>query len=144
MCAVPGSSGPESCSQSWRLEDVVEPSVQVLVECAADVRRERVQAGPMARALDPGLAMAHDRVCACAERLAVPVSVGLKVTAVPDDGRAWVETTDPDTSTEGDEAPGFAACVGTFDATFEKFAAGACEGGGKTKYIYVLDVELSR
>src|SRR5580692_9527469 len=61
MRAVPGSSGPESCSQSWRLEDVVEPSVQVLVECAADVRRERVQAGPMARALDPGLAMAHDR-----------------------------------------------------------------------------------
>jgi hypothetical protein len=138
--SIPGE--PASCSQSWRLEDVTEPGVQVIVACAADVRREHVQ-GSMVRALDPGLAAAHDRVCACAARIAVPTAVSLQVTAVPEDGRARVEATEPDPATDGEEAPGFAGCVGAFDATFDKFSAGACEGG-KTTYIYVLDVELAR
>ena len=96
----------------------------------------------MVRALDPGLAAAHDRVCACAGRLAVPVAVSLEVTSVPEDGLARVRATEPDAA-DGDEARAFAGCVGEFEARFAKFAAGGCDSG-KTTYIYVLDVELSQ
>jgi hypothetical protein len=70
--------------------------------------------------------------------------VDLVITAVPAEGRASVEPTDPDASLDPDVAPGFLACVGSIPVSFAKFAADACEGHGATTYVYSLDVELGR
>jgi hypothetical protein len=135
---------PLSCSQSWRLEDVTDPAVQILVSCASDVRREHVQGGAMARSLDPALAAAHDSVCACAKRLPLPSSVGLQITSVPEEGRARVATTQDDAETPeaASEVAAFTRCVGAFETSFAPFAGRACPEG-KTTYIYVFEVELA-
>jgi hypothetical protein len=143
--ASPSSSdAPAACSQSWALEDAAGGASQILVVCGNDVRREPAAAGPMARALDPALEVAHERVCSCAQRVRAPASVDLVITAVPAEGRASVEPTDPDASLDPDVAPGFLACVGSIPVTFAKFPADACEGHGATTYVYSLDVELER
>ena len=99
----------------------------------------------MARALDPALEVAHERVCSCAQRVRAPTFVDLVITAIPAEGRASVEPSDPDASLDPEiSAPGFLACVGSLPVSFAKFSAGACEGNGATTYVYSLDVELTR
>jgi hypothetical protein len=142
--STPSSDAPAACGQSWALEDAAGGSSQILVVCGNDVRREPAAAGPMARALDPALEVAHERVCSCAQRVRAPASVDLVITAVPAEGRASVESTDPDASLDPDVAPGFLACVGSIPVSFAKFPADACEGHGATTYVYSLDVELAR
>jgi hypothetical protein len=134
--------GPAACGQSWALEDATGSSAQILVVCGNDVRREPVAGGPMARALDPALEVAHERVCSCAHRLRAPASVDLVITAVPAEGRARVEPSEADASLDPDLGPRFLACVGTIPVSFDRFAADACDGHGATTYVYSLDVEL--
>lgn len=142
--AASSSDAPAACGQSWALEDAAGGSSRILVVCGNDVRREPAAAGPMARALNPALEVAHERVCSCAQRVRAPASVDLVITAVPAEGRATVESTDPDASLDPDVAPGFLACVGSIPVSFAKFPADACEGHGATTYVYSLDVELAR
>lgn len=139
----PANDGaPVACGQSWALEDAVGAGAQVIVVCGSDVHRVPIQIGAMTRALDPALDASHERVCSCAARMAAPAFVDLVVTALPDEGHASVEPAEPDASLDPQLAQSFAACVGTFVATFPAFAADACGFGGKTKYVYSLDVEL--
>jgi hypothetical protein len=139
---VTAPEGPAACGQSWALEDAAGSSAQILVVCGNDVRREPVDAGPMARALDPALQVAHDRVCSCAARVRAPAFVDLVITASPSDGHASVEPSEPDASLDPDVAPGFLACLGSFPVAFPKFAVDACDGHGATTYVYSLNVEL--
>ena len=134
--------GPAACGQSWALEDAAGSSAQILVVCGNDVRREPATPGPMARALDPALEVAHERVCSCAQRVRAPAFVDLVITASPSEGHANVEPSEPDASLDPDVAPGFLACVGSFPVAFSKFAVDACEGHGATTYVYSLNVEL--
>ncbi len=136
------SEGPAACGQSWALEDAAGSSAQILVVCGNDVRREPVDGGPMARALDPALQAAHERVCSCAGRVRAPAFVDLVITASPSDGHSRVEPSEPDASLDPDVAPGFLACVGSFPVAFPKFAVDACDGHGATTYVYSLSVEL--
>jgi hypothetical protein len=138
------SDAPAACAQSWALEDAAGSSAQILVVCGNDVRREPVTAGAMMRALDPALEVAHERVCTCAQRVRAPAFVDLVITAVPAEGRASLEPSEPDASLDPDVAPGFLACVGSAAVSFEKFSADACDGQGATTYVYSLDVELAR
>jgi hypothetical protein len=135
---------PAACGQSWALEDAAGSSAQILVVCGNDVRREPVTAGAMTRALDPALEVAHERVCTCAQRVRAPAFVDLVITAVPAEGRASVEPSEPDASLDPDVAPGFLACVGSVPVSFAKFSADACDDHGATTYVYSLDVELAR
>jgi hypothetical protein len=98
----------------------------------------------MARALNPALEVAHERVCSCAQRVRAPAFVDLVITAVPAEGRASVEPSDPDASLDPEVAPGFLACVGSLPVSFAKFPADVCDGNGATTYVYSLDVELTR
>lgn len=148
--APPASSAPAlpdaptACGQSWALEDVAGGSAQILVVCGNDVRREPATPGPMARALDPALEVAHERVCSCAQRVRTPAFVDLVITASPSEGHASVEPSEADASLDPDVAPGFLACVGSIPVAFAKFAVDACEGHGATTYVYSLNVELGR
>ncbi len=140
--AAAPSEGPAACGQSWALEDAAGSSAQILVVCGNDVRREPVDGGPMARALDPALQVAQQRVCSCAGRVRVPAFVDLVITASPSDGHASVEPSEPDASLDPDVAPGFLACIGSFPVAFPKFAVDACDGHGMATYVYSLNVEL--
>lgn len=135
---------PAACRQSWALEDVPAGDARVLVVCGNDVRREPIVVGAMSRAIDPGLESAHQRVCTCASRMATPPFVDLVVTAVPDEGRAGVETSDPEGEVDPGVASAFAACVGKIASSFAPFAGGACPSGEKTTFVYSFDVELGR
>lgn len=139
--SYPGA--PKACDQSWALEDVVASDARVLVVCPGDVRREPPRPGAMAKALDPGLDAARRRVCDCAARLPRPAFVDLVVTAIPEEGRASLETGEPDESVDHDVAAPFVACVGKVDVTFPAFPAAECPGAPKTTYVYSLDVELA-
>jgi hypothetical protein len=135
---------PSACRDSWALEDVPAGDARVLVVCGNDVRREPIVVGAMSRAIDPGLEAAHERVCTCASRMAAPPFVDLVVTAVPDDGRAGVEASEPEGELDPAVASAFVACVGKIAASFPHFAGGACPGGEKTTFVYSFDVELGR
>jgi hypothetical protein len=139
-----GQRSPVACRQSWELEDVPAGDARVLVVCGNDVRREPIVVGAMSRALDPGLESAHERVCTCASRMAAPQFVDLVVTAVPEEGRARVETSEPEGELDPGVASTFAACVGKIAASFTAFAGGACPDGGKTTFVYSFDIELER
>jgi hypothetical protein len=138
------SRSPTACTQSWALEDVPAGDARVLVVCGNDVRREPIVVGSMSRAIDPGLESAHQRVCTCASRMAAPPFVDLVVTAVPEEGRAGVETSEPEGEVDPGVASTFAACVGKIAASFERFPGGGCPGGEKTTFVYSFDVELGR
>ncbi len=138
------AGGPAACLQSWALEDAAGSAAQVLIVCGNDVRRTPVTVGPMTRALDPALEVAHERVCSCAARVPSPAFVDLVITAVPADGRASVEPSEPDAALDADVAQGFLACVGSVPVSFARFAADECGGQGATTYVYSLDVELER
>lgn len=135
---------PNACRQSWALEDVPAGDARVLVVCGNDVRREPIVLGAMSRAIDPGLESAHQRVCTCASRMTAPPFVDLVVTAVPEEGRSGVETSEPEGEVDPGVASAFAACVGKIAATFPRFAGGGCPGGDKTTFVYSFDVELGR
>ena len=135
---------PNACRQSWALEDVPAGDARVLVVCGNDVRREPIVLGAMSRAIDPGLESAHQRVCTCASRMTAPPFVDLVVTAVPEEGRSGVETSEPEGEVDPGVASAFAACVGKIAATFPRFAGGGCPGGEKTTFVYSFDVELGR
>lgn len=139
---APGA--PPACRQSWELEDVPAGDARVLVVCGNDIRREPIVVDAMSRAIDPGLEAAHDRACSCAARMAGPPSVDLVVTAVPDEGHAAVETSEPDGEVDPSVAAAFVACFGKVAASFPRFAGGACPGGEKTTFVYSFDVELGR
>jgi len=138
-----GPRYPPACRQSWALEDVPAGDARVLVVCGNDVRREPIVVGAMSRALDPGLESAHERVCACASRMAAPQFVDLVVTAVPDDGRGGVETSEPEGELDPGVASAFASCVGKIATSFPRFAGGACPDG-KTTFVYSFDIDLGR
>lgn len=135
---------PSACRESWALEDVPAGEARVLVVCGNDVRREPIVVGAMSRAIDPGLESAHQRVCTCASRMAAPQFVDLVVTAVPEEGRAGVETSEPEGEVDPGVASAFAACIGKIAASFPSFAGGACPGGEKTTFVYSFDIELGR
>jgi hypothetical protein len=137
------SDGPEACGQSWQLEDATGSSAQILVVCGHDLKREPVSAGPMSRALDPALEVAHERVCTCAKQVGAPASVDLVITSIPTEGHATIEPSDADTSLDPDDGR-FLACIGKVPVTFPSFAVDPCEGGGATSYVYSLAVELGR
>ncbi|HTQ46452.1 MAG TPA: hypothetical protein VMI75_27035 [Polyangiaceae bacterium] len=139
-----GPRSPPACRQSWALEDVPAGDARVLVVCGNDVRREPIVVGAMSRAIDPGLESAHDRVCSCASRMAAPQFVDLVVTAVPDEGRAGVETSEPEGELDPGVAAAFASCVGKIATSFPRFAGGACPGGDKTTFVYSFDIDLGR
>jgi hypothetical protein len=139
-----GQRSPPACRQSWALEDVPAGDARVLVVCGNDVRRERIVVGAMSRAIDPGLESAHERVCTCASRMAAPQFVDLVVTAVPEEGRAGVETSQPEGELDQGVASAFAACVGKIAASFPRFAGGGCPGGEKTTFVYSFDIDLGR
>jgi hypothetical protein len=147
VAAAAPASGAAACGQSWRLEDVTAESIRVLVVCAADVRRVPVNASAMARALDPGLALAQQRVCACAARMPTPATFDLVVTAAPSSGSVRVEPSeadDADESLDASAVTAFRTCVGSFAAAFPPYAVDACEVEGESKatYVYALSVEL--
>lgn len=135
---------PAACRQSWALEDVPAGDARVLVVCGNDVRREPIVVGAMSRAIDPALESAHQRVCTCASRMAAPSFVDLVVTAVPEEGRAGVETSEPEGEVDPGVASAFAACVGKIASSFDRFPGGGCPGGEKTTFVYSFDVELGR
>jgi hypothetical protein len=135
---------PAACRDSWALEDVPAGDARVLVVCGNDVRREPIVVGAMSRAIDPGLESAHQRVCTCASRMAAPPFVDLVVTAVPEEGRAGVETSEPEGEVDPGVASAFAACVGKIASRFDRFPGGGCPGGEKTTFVYSFDVELGR
>lgn len=139
-----GTRSPSACRQSWALEDVPAGDARVLVVCGNDVRREPIVVGAMSRAIDPGLESAHQRVCTCASRMTAPPFVDLVVTAVPEEGRSGVETSEPEGEVDAAVASAFAACVGKIAATFPRFTGGGCPGGDKTTFVYSFDVELGR
>jgi len=139
-----GPRYPPACRQSWALEDVPAGDARVLVVCGNDVRREPIVVGAMSRALDPGLESAHERVCACASRMAAPQFVDLVVTAVPDDGRGGVETSEPEGELDPGVASAFASCVGKIATSFPRFTGGACPDEGKTTFVYSFDIDLGR
>jgi hypothetical protein len=136
--------GPAACRQSWALEDAAGSATQILVVCGSDVRRAPVTPGAMTRALNPALEVAHERVCACAARVPAPAFVDLVITAVPADGRASVEPSEPDAALDPQVAQGFLACVGSVPVPFARFAVDECGGQGATTYVYSLNVELER
>ncbi len=121
-----GPRYPPACRQSWALEDVPAGDARVLVVCGNDIRREPIVVGAMSRAIDPGLESAHERVCTCASRMAAPQFVDLVVTAVPDEGRASVEASEPDGELDPGVASAFASCVGKIATSFPRFVGGAC------------------
>jgi hypothetical protein len=139
-----GPRYPPACRQSWALEDVPAGDARVLVVCGNDVRREPIVVGAMSRAIDPGLESAHDRVCSCASRMAAPQFVDLVVTAVPDEGRGGVETSEPEGELDPGVASAFASCVGKIATSFPRFVGGACPDGGKTTFVYSFDIDLGR
>jgi len=139
-----GARSPSACRDSWALEDVPAGDARVLVVCGNDVRREPIVVGAMSRAIDPGLEAAHQRVCTCASRMAAPQFVDLVVTAVPEEGRAGVETSEPEGELDPGVASAFAACVGKVAAKFPSFAGGGCPDGEKTTFVYSFDIELGR
>lgn len=119
----------------------------MLVVCGTDVRREPVADGPMARALDPALAVARERVCGCAARLTAPHVVDLVVTAVPGEGRARFEPGEIDTALDAEDAAtarAFASCVGAASTSFAPFAAEVCGAppAPAPTFVYSLDVEV--
>jgi len=139
-----GPRYPPACRQSWALEDVPAGDARVLVVCGNDIRREPIVVGAMSRAIDPGLESAHERVCTCASRMAAPQFVDLVVTAVPDEGRAGVETSEPEGELDPGVASAFASCVGKIATSFPRFVGGACPDGAKTTFVYSFDIDLVR
>jgi hypothetical protein len=139
-----GVRSPHACRDSWALEDVPAGDARVLVVCGNDVRREPIVVGAMSRAIDPGLDSARQRVCSCASRMAAPQFVDLVVTAVPEEGRAGVETSEPEGELDQGVATAFAACVGKIASSFPRFPGGGCPGGEKTTFVYSFDIDLGR
>ena len=144
QAATSPTRSPNACRDSWALEDVPAGDARMLVVCGNDVRREPIVVGAMSRAIDPGLESAHQRVCTCASRMAAPQFVDLVVTAVPEEGRAGVETSEPEGEVDPGVASAFAACVGKITASFPRFEGGGCPGAEKTTFVYSFDVELGR
>lgn len=142
--APPGEGAPAACSQSWTLADMSGGPGRVVVVCGSDVRRASLDPVLMARAIDPALGPARERVCACASRMPAPEYVDLVVTSTPDDGRASVEASEPDEELDPALAPAFVACVGKLATTFPRAHAQACDGADKATFVYPLHVELNR
>ncbi len=142
-------SGPEAtgvldaCAQEWTLEGAGGDQASVVVVCGTDVRRELLsRSASLGRAVAPALEPARKRVCACAERLAVPPFVDLVVTANPDRGRASVEASDDD-DLDSTLGPPFVKCIGTVETTFAPVhTAEACHGAAEATLKYPIRVQL--
>jgi hypothetical protein len=96
----------------------------------------------MARAIDPALEPARERVCSCMARLPPPAFVDLVLTSTPDEGHATVEASEPDEELDSALATAFVACVGRISATFAQSHAAAC-GTEKATLVYPFRVELA-
>jgi hypothetical protein len=141
--APPGEDRLTACALPWSLETMAEDPGSVIVTCPGDVRREPVKAGPITRAIDPALEPARRRVCDCAEKMAAPAFVDLKVTSAPDDGVASVEADVIDDELEQDSAKAFYACVGTLKVSYPRAHVDTC-GGANPTFVYPLHVDLAK
>jgi hypothetical protein len=113
-----------------------------VVVCSNDVRREPIDPPAMARAIDPALEPARQRVCSCMARMPPPAFVDLVVTSTPDEGRATIEASEPDDELDPAQAAAFVACVGRISATFAQSHGAAC-GTEKATLVYPFRVELT-
>lgn len=135
----------DACALPWTLESVGGGSSSVVVTCGSDVRRQSLSSSrALSRAIAPALEPARERVCACASRMPVPAFVDLVVTAMPEEGRASVQASDPEDEADAERGPPFVACVGTVVATFSPSKASEVCPGAKAVFSYPLRVELLR
>jgi hypothetical protein len=140
--APPSVEKVTACALPWTLDGMEGGQGRVVVICGSDVRRQDIEPGVMARAIEPILEPARLRVCACAAQLAVPAFVDLVVTSVPDDGRASVEEGELDDELDHDVATAFMACVGKLTTAVPRAHLDAC-GPGKATLKYPLRVDLA-
>jgi hypothetical protein len=143
VSAPPSSNKLTACALPWTTADIEEGRARVVVVCGSDVRRQDIEPGPVARAIDPALEPARERVCACASRMPAPAFVDIEVTVVPDDGQASIKAAEPDDELDADQANAFAACIGTVKATIARSHTDAC-GPEKAILVYPLRVDLAR
>ena len=141
--ARPGDDQLTACALPWTLETMAEGPGTVIVVCPGDARREPVQAGAMTSSIDPALEPARKRVCECAQRMAAPPFVDLKVTSAPDEGMARVEADEIDDELDAEPARAFYACVGALEVPFARAHADSC-GGPSAKFVYPLHVDLAK
>ena len=132
-----------ACALPWTTADVEEGRARAVVVCGTDVHRQDIEPGPIARAIDPALEPARQRVCACAGQMPAPAFVDLEVTVMPDEGRAFIKAAEPDEELDADLATAFAACIGTVKATLARSHVDAC-GAGKAVLVYPFRVDLAR
>lgn len=130
-----------ACALPWTLEDVEGGQGRVVVVCDSEVRREDLEPGAMARAIEPILEPARQRVCACAARMPVPAFVDLVVTSLPDEGRASVEVGELDDELDRELATAFMACVGKLTTSVPRAHLSTC-GPAKATLKYPLRVDL--
>lgn len=130
-----------ACARPWTLEDVEGGQGRVVVVCDSEVRREDLEPGAMARAIEPILEPARQRVCACASRMPVPAFVDLVVTSLPDEGRASVEVGELDDELDHELATAFMACVGKLTTAVPRAHLPTC-GPAKATLKYPLRVDL--
>jgi hypothetical protein len=122
---------------------MVGAGAQVVLMCPSDVRREALDPkGPLAAAINPGLAPARQRVCDCAERMHAPPFVDLVFTANLDEGHVSVEAKADDEDTDPELGPAFVACVGSLVAAFPPHEGPPCGGGTATSAIYPVRIEI--
>ncbi|MBV9946502.1 MAG: hypothetical protein JOZ69_06620 [Myxococcales bacterium] len=140
--AAPPSGMPAACDRPWNL-DVVGGDGRVVVVCAHDVRRRPIdESAAIARALEPGLDPAREKICACVARLKAPPFVDLLFTAQPEEGRVTVQAGGDD-DLDPEFGPPFVACIGTVVATFAPLKSDTCAEPGKVAFIYPVRLELA-